>query len=179
MSTYLMHHGIKGMKWGVRRYQNEDGSLTDAGKARYGDKREYSDNVVRKILTGRIGGYTGGMNRGEFRSSVLADRSRRLNNKADIAAAKGKTAKEIKLRQRAKEVDRRKIAQDAQNSDREAYDRHLSTGKMLAQNLLMTGWGAETYRSARARGSTRGESLVKAMFGDWTGGKKEYGSATI
>ena len=30
----LMHHGIKGMHWGVRRYQNEDGSLTSAGKAR-------------------------------------------------------------------------------------------------------------------------------------------------
>lgn len=30
----LSHHGIKGMKWGVRRYQNEDGSLTPAGKKR-------------------------------------------------------------------------------------------------------------------------------------------------
>ena len=32
---YLMHHGIVGQKWGVRRYQNTDGSLTDAGKKRY------------------------------------------------------------------------------------------------------------------------------------------------
>lgn len=32
---YLEHHGIKGMKWGVRRYQNEDGSLTEAGKRHY------------------------------------------------------------------------------------------------------------------------------------------------
>lgn len=31
----LYHHGIKGQKWGVRRYQNEDGSLTEAGKKRY------------------------------------------------------------------------------------------------------------------------------------------------
>lgn len=31
----LKHHGILGMKWGVRRYQNEDGSLTEAGKQRY------------------------------------------------------------------------------------------------------------------------------------------------
>lgn len=29
---YLAHHGIKGMKWGVRRFQNPDGSLTSAGK---------------------------------------------------------------------------------------------------------------------------------------------------
>ena len=35
----LYHHGIKGMKWGVRRYQNKDGSLTDAGKNRKYNKR--------------------------------------------------------------------------------------------------------------------------------------------
>lgn len=33
---YLVHHGIKGQRWGVRRYQNEDGTLTPAGKERYG-----------------------------------------------------------------------------------------------------------------------------------------------
>lgn len=32
---YLMHYGIKGMKWGVRRYETIGGQLTDAGKARY------------------------------------------------------------------------------------------------------------------------------------------------
>lgn len=31
----LYHHGIKGQRWGVRRYQNPDGSLTPAGKKRY------------------------------------------------------------------------------------------------------------------------------------------------
>ena len=33
----LAHVGVKGMRWGVRRYQNKDGSLTPAGKKRYGD----------------------------------------------------------------------------------------------------------------------------------------------
>lgn len=41
-TTYyeLYHHGIKGQRWGVRRYQNKDGSLTPAGKKRYYDTPE-------------------------------------------------------------------------------------------------------------------------------------------
>lgn len=35
MEYELYHHGVMGMKWGVRRYQNKDGSLTTAGKKRY------------------------------------------------------------------------------------------------------------------------------------------------
>lgn len=34
-NVVLVHHGIEGMRWGRRRYQNEDGSLTEAGKKRY------------------------------------------------------------------------------------------------------------------------------------------------
>ena len=37
----IKHHGIKGQKWGVRRYQNEDGSLTNAGKKRYGTQENF------------------------------------------------------------------------------------------------------------------------------------------
>lgn len=37
---YFEHHGILGMKWGVRRFQNPDGSLTPAGEARYNRKQK-------------------------------------------------------------------------------------------------------------------------------------------
>lgn len=46
---FLEHHGILGMKWGVRRYQNEDGSLTDAGKKRYNTERKVGFFEARRI----------------------------------------------------------------------------------------------------------------------------------
>ncbi len=44
----LYHHGIKGQKWGVRRYQNPDGSLTAAGKKRiHRDSKIYKNKYKR------------------------------------------------------------------------------------------------------------------------------------
>lgn len=48
VNNELRHWGIKGMKWGVRRYQNNDGTLTDAGKRRYDRDMKGLSNKKKK-----------------------------------------------------------------------------------------------------------------------------------
>lgn len=49
----LYHHGIKGQKWGVRRYRNPDGSLTEAGKKRLKRKEDRLNSENRYEKTAR------------------------------------------------------------------------------------------------------------------------------
>ena len=49
INNELCHYGVKGMKWGIRRYRNEDGSLTPAGKKRQKQLAEYKKKEISRL----------------------------------------------------------------------------------------------------------------------------------
>lgn len=53
LSNKLQHHGVKGQKWGVRRFQNTDGSLTAEGKKRY-SVSDYQQAIDKTKTAGKI-----------------------------------------------------------------------------------------------------------------------------
>lgn len=68
----LYHHGIRGQKWGVRRYQNSDGSLTDEGRKRYGMRDVRLSFNGRRDITTAVN---------KLRSSnIIQDASKELND---------------------------------------------------------------------------------------------------
>lgn len=53
-TLYLSHHGIRGQRWGVRRFQNRDGSLTNAGRKRLGYATKGATQAVKKAFNAGV-----------------------------------------------------------------------------------------------------------------------------
>lgn len=82
----LYHHGIKGMKWGVRRYQNKDGSLTPAGKKRVRKVEKLANKKENKLAekakkVDRLAKKTEKL--ANKKSNKLAEKASRLSKKVE------------------------------------------------------------------------------------------------
>ena len=75
MEQELYHHGILGQKWGVRRFQNPDGSLTEEGKRRYG--------LVRDTISGAQSALNSSKNAYESFSKLKKSKSIDLSSMSD------------------------------------------------------------------------------------------------
>lgn len=87
---YISHHGVKGQKWGVRRYRNEDGTLTEAGKKRYEkefskDKGKYIHNIYEPQVN-KNGVLTGYKEVRRFSTAPMAQRQRAKNAMQFVSA---------------------------------------------------------------------------------------------
>lgn len=96
-SLYLAHHGIKGQKWGVRRFQNEDGTLTKKGEKRYGVNLDINNKSRENIAKIRLG---------EARRRLDVATANNPTNKTRIAEMKGKERAAQRAVKYGKKVDK-------------------------------------------------------------------------
>lgn len=83
-NTELMHHGIKGMKWGIRRFQRKDGSLTPAGKKRYSDDGDVGSDKGESTNKQTSKGSTSGSSKPKTVSEMSDDEIRQRLNRMQL-----------------------------------------------------------------------------------------------
>lgn len=165
----LQHYGVLGMKWGQRRYQNADGSLTAAGKRHYDETGEYGYH------------YKSHATKKYTRKAERAREKLKKQIKKDVTTTTDKdgvTTHRVKLSQKAlklsakadKYANRAKRSAELDRREQEAASK-ISVGKALASRFLLGGDMSKAYQlhNAMAGGkagvATKGVSAVKAAYG--------------
>ena len=107
--TYLAHHGVKGQRWGVRRYQNPDGSLTPKGKA-------LSPSKLRKKMQKQVnqtrGKIHGNSNRW-MRDLGIGEHSNKVQNEIKTSYKKWTDSDEYKIaKKKTKQLESKQLISD-------------------------------------------------------------------
>ena len=165
-NDYLEHHGILGQKWGIRRYQNDDGSLTPEGRKRYA-----KDEAVRKAEREAAG--SGSLNV--------------KNNSHAARAYKTAKAEEEKVRQNpssdydkfmADTVRTKESRASAFKASKADFKANKTTGQKVANFLLNGPIGAGVYNNMRASGYSvaisEGTVMVSKMLAGPVGSTAAY-----
>ena len=119
---YLAHHGIKGQKWGVRRFQNEDGSLKAAGEKRYG----VGEGVARRALAGVY--------------SINEKAYNRLGNKTLASMNKAAKERQLALAKKADPHREERVAarnKAVKDATQKVYRHEVNRGHELGKHAIL------------------------------------------
>lgn len=156
----LMHYGAKGMHWGQRKYQNEDGSLTEAGKIRYGvgEKKGFSGTLRTQNRLSQ-----------DSQDQAASDYRAFKDRKADIK--RQYKNKEITRADKKYELKKNKeTLQEANERNSRNYDIALNKstkrGRLIAQGVLgISGGMALAAASGVAQANGNATASLLAQIG--------------
>lgn len=144
----LQHHGVKGMKWGVRRYQNKDGTRTAAGKKRYRDmsdeeKSARNKKVAKQVATALVMTASVGVAVAAYRKNpakVNAVLSKIGNQTVAGAKKAGEAGKKFMKEAPKKAADAgKRYAKEAVNSAKQGIKDGIKNAPKKATEAVVTG----------------------------------------
>lgn len=175
---YLCHYGIKGMKWGLRRYQNSDGSLTAAGRARYGDFKTLGKHINDEKKKARVlAGAAATTDRALTRAN---QRVQKYTDKLEARRAKGKDTTRQERKLNAAKESQKDITNLAE-TNRAAVKKHYDSlvkefGKETVNNVVRNEKGEISDGVAKGKALTA--SLITGSLIGGVGGGTLAGLGT-
>lgn len=160
---YIAHHGIKGQKWGVRRFQNEDGTRTAAGKAREreGSSESGKNAFSAKAAAHKVAAKVYSINQKTYAKSnkTLSSMNEAAKNEQLKKAAAAQEAANKKAAERQEKVSELKSkASNVGNELKKMRSEDKAAGRQLASN-------AQTLKRSRGAGKKVANFVVNGAFG--------------